>query len=1421
MKSKLKGALGIGFALVLVASLMLFALPAAAGPYEDLQPPLPNMWTGFAPQPGLLGLWFFDPAITQVGPIAQAINGDIYAHVAGATANGNDIFKSTNGGRTWSVSAVPAYYTGGAVVDMVCSSKSEDVLYLTDGNYVYKSINGATTFTLVAAADLEYQLMGACGTPITGLPITCIDVGYDSAGKPIVLIGTRYVTPHVGPDANPAVGSVYYIADETFSATWTNLQLGCYPCCGWAGGSAAGCYDVYSVAAAPGFDSVSKVYAVITAPLTSITFTVNTAAQVEIRAGDQGATFTYAGAPAGVTCSAGATPVTLVAATPNTTCTFDATAANAGGTVTIAVTEGTISWRLVSGGGVTICGGTHMVSTLGTVCNWTHIHELAWNCLWSFEIEHASHMMFPSYYATEAAIFVGVAAVIDNDGSSPGGYDYWGEGGDVYRVTDAGLLSDCIDLNIQGFTTGCLGFNHANICSLDIDNDQLAAGAWNEYQLQSPTRVYYSADGGWTWAASKKDPTGEDRTYVLFGSSIVAATRGCDCAFSLSCGAAMGDFFNQISLISMDVDEVLDMTHAPGYVFDSQIMYVLTSSADACCGDAFMLTASAGTSAATVVEGTGTVSVTVFNENGTVTTTITEAPVGTFTIDFGDAGDAVLVTALTTGTVTWTQTAPTVTATEVIDCDFDMTVGASGVAFAMDGVTEIRSLLRWDGTWWERVHSSRYYVVASTQATSMFWFTPLYDWVEVSPDFNSTDCVYMANTGFYMTRSIDAGCSWATLVYPCFDRPTISAWIVVDEDTVLASGCGTGTYSGFVYRTTNHGAQPWSSYMVKNTAKAFACCGVDFDLSLPRAADSDVLLGDACGQVFLSQDLGETWVEVYDTTTHAFAGASDQTYVVFDPGYGTAGDPGENTFYAAGGDDIGRCAYNAEALPFKQNWVYICPAAATCETCDLYRASGIDAVGDTVLYVADAGGGSDVPASVIVSGTVEICCYACAYAADCCGDFTFDEETVHPTGDISFITGELVSITGWNLVCTTTCDDDVCTFTVTGQIDIMGLSSGAVGYISFTNESPTTFYCATCSCEGITEICSSIATVLSAHLVVTTGGGTSAALTGVWRSVNPLDPMPPAYPALVEWEFLVRGTAGPHMLLHPEADALGIYPDDLWVTAASNMLWALDWVGDSSPTDYIWMWDDPLAAPVIQVSPADGALLATSTTATLEWEALDAATEYEVKVYEECPECLNPNEMKLFGTFYTTVAGETCIKITGLTAGTKYFWKVRVSCNHPQVSKWSDLRSFDTALSLVDYCSPICGAEDISLTPNFSWYAVTGATSYEIEVSTTEDFATVLASGTPTINAWDGIPQLDYSTTYYWRVRAVKDGVYSGWTYCLFSTIAEPEAPPEPVEPVIIEQSEITPTWIWVIIGIGGALTIAVIILIVTTRRVP
>ncbi len=1440
MKNKLSKIMGIGFALVLVASMMLFAIPAAAGPYDDLVPVPSNAWLEFEPTAGAFGLWFYSSTITQVGPMARAINGDIYAYVANATSptgpatpnnpGGNDVFKSSDNGRTWSVSQVPFYYfntntsaPGGAVVDMVCSSVSEDVLYLTDGNYVFKSINGGMSFALVVPADLEKKLCGACGIAITGEPITSIDLGYDGSGLPITLIGTRYVTGHFQQDGDPAVGTVLWISDETFSAEWMDLQVECFGCCpqtvptedtgvanngalpiggtltfppllpgtitltdavpdetftdpdgdgvltgdhGGAGtidystgawtitsfgagvtpgganilatyDSAYGCYDVYSVAAAPGFDNVPKVYAVVTAPLMSINFALNTAAVVTVRAGDQGATMNFTdpdGLGAEIDYEGGALPATDTL-TDNEVVVFTVDSVHAAGSVNVKVTDGTVSWRVVTlptlgVPAATFCGGTSVISTL-TVCSWNQVTELKWDCRWSYTIQHATRMMFPSYYATEPTLFVGTVAVEDFD--EAGTDDWWGEGGDVYRVADTIPASGCIDLNVQGFTTGCEGIRHANICSLDIDDaDGLLAGAWDEYQLQSPTRVYYSADGGWTWAPSKKDPTGTDRTYVLFGSA-VAGTRGCDCAFSMSCGDNIGEYFNQISLIDMEIDEVLDLTHSPDYVTDSSTMYVLTNDLDSCHAN-----------------------------------------------------------------------------------------------------QDLRSLLRWDGTYWERVHSSRFFYPLTTQDNSDFVNFPLYDWVEVSPDFNSTSVVYMANTEFYLARTIDAGCSWAPLTYPCFDRPAISAWIVVDEDTVLTAGGG--DYAGNIYRTTNHGAQPWSEFTVLNTVGVPACNGVDFDLSLPRAADSDVLFGDACGQVYLSSDLGETWAEIQDALTYGFNDEASpvQTYVVFDPGYAVADDPGESVIYAAAGTDIGRCAVDlVNALPFKQDWLYLSTATGDCLPCSLCVASGIDAAGDTVLYVSDAGvGGSVNP--ITASGTIEIDCACGDLVCGCDADFAVSTDTV-TTISGTFIDGELLEIVAFDGTCSRVWvpangEAAHCACTITADVGIRGFESGAYGTLDVS--STTTLTDAACDTEGECTTCSGAnAVALSNFLTVTVPtGGLTFCDTGVWRTVDALATINEVTGAnYVEFEFLSTGPTVPNSLLHPAATepagytAFTVYPDDLWLTWGSNVLWALDDVPGDSPTYDIWMWDDPLATQVVQLLPADGALLATTTTATLEWEALDGAEYYEVYIYSYCPTC--PENMVLFDNF-TSEYLQTCVVIEGLTPGEKYYWEVRVACGSPKVSKWSDLRTFDTALGAVPYlCSPICGSDGILLTTNYSWDAVVGATSYDLQVVAASADGTVdwtdATTYTSAENAFASIPGLEYSTVYYWRVRASNDGVYSAWAVCLFTTADEPAEVVDPGPAVVVEQNEITPTWIWVIIGIGGALTIAVVILIVTTRRVP
>jgi hypothetical protein len=1129
LKNKFTKILGVavtlGIALALVAG---FALPAAASPAETL-----NEWYKFDyPDAGEDGDWFRqgDEPITRIGEITEAINGDLYVHVVVPiedTDLGYDvcdhIFKSEDGGRTWENTGYDEVEVcsgdiprPGWVYDMVCSSIDEDVVYATDGFYVYKTDDGGDEWDLLACDSLEEQLGGACLCCLTDCiesyvgpnVITSIDVAYDEDDNPYVFIGTRahYVTcgaPCVSNGHPEYPGDVLYIGEAGYPANWTSLNLCCW---GPSDPPSTPCsYSALAVGCAPDWADSKETYVVVTSPHDERTF---------------------------------------------------------------------------------------VVYTKGTVCGWYEFAELEWDCLHSFGSLFASRIGFPDDWEDTETLFVGV---VGEDVDCP----YPSDGGDVYLATDDG----CIDLNVAGIETGCIGEEPVDIISLDVcgdtDDAALIAGAFCD------TSVYYSTDGGWSWDESEKDPTGEWLTYVLWygdcAEGALAATSGCECAFSMSCGEEVGEFWNQISLIATNIDEVRYLGFSPGYVCeDSETMFMVTWS--------------------------------------------------------------------------WGY--------EQEEC------------YCYEWCDETSSLFRHDGTYWERVY------LGSPDCEEAEHI----DWVFVSPDFNTTNCVYVANKDFGMWRSTDAGCSWDLVSFPCAPRDCISAVVVIDEDIVIAGGADGSYYDccdparGYVFKTTRHGARPWKDYEVDGVGDI-----ISFDLEPGYEDPGTVLLGDNMSQVYISEDGGEEWDLVGDCAT--VLGGTNPTWVAFDPGYAT-----NNIIYAAAGEVIARCTIDWDEDWVDQEWEELCD--------QLGEAWGIKAAGDTALYVTD------------VAQVEEV---------------TIDDVDYYIAG-------------------------------------------------------------------------------------------------GVLRSLNP----DAEDEDDVVFERVAEGLIVDETELH-----------DLWLTCdtsdegcAENVLWSLDWYD----LENVWVYEDTLAAPVVLDLPVDGQKLTTTDEATLSWKELCGADCYEVDLYRYCAECPDEKltvDLCLECEPYDDVAcgppiecdwfeccpctEEICIVVDDLEPGTTYYWQVRVCQGQPTLSKWSEERTFTTALLAVpfaDLCSPDCGAQDIILTPSFSWGEVDGATGYDVELATTETFTVGVIKGKTTVNAWKPGVTLEYATTYYWRVRAFKDGVYSGWTYCLFTTMEEPVEPPPPVEVVVpppppapvinIPPAQmITPTWIYAIIGVGAALAIVVIVLIVRTRRPP
>ncbi len=91
--------------------------------------------------------------------------------------------------------------------------------------------------------------------------------------------------------------------------------------------------------------------------------------------------------------------------------------------------------------------------------------------------------------------------------------------------------------------------------------------------------------------------------------------------------------------------------------------------------------------------------------------------------------------------------------------------------------------------------------------------------------------------------------------------------------------------------------------------------------------------------------------------------------------------------------------------------------------------------------------------------------------------------------------------------------------------------------------------------------------------------------------------------------------------------------------------------------------------------------------------------------------------------------------------------------------------------------SPANASTDILDSQTFTWSSSTGATSYQIQISTDSTFTSTFKDTTQTTTSYTA-HGLSYSMTYYWRVRASNTNGNSDWsTIWSFTTLFPPNAP--------------------------------------------
>jgi hypothetical protein len=122
--------------------------------------------------------------------------------------------------------------------------------------------------------------------------------------------------------------------------------------------------------------------------------------------------------------------------------------------------------------------------------------------------------------------------------------------------------------------------------------------------------------------------------------------------------------------------------------------------------------------------------------------------------------------------------------------------------------------------------------------------------------------------------------------------------------------------------------------------------------------------------------------------------------------------------------------------------------------------------------------------------------------------------------------------------------------------------------------------------------------------------------------------------------------------------------------------------------------------------------------------------------------------------------------LSGLSNETTYYWRVQAKSGD-QLSGWSDTCSFTTlpaTPAVPTLLSPANNSTNISLSPTVSWTTVSGALTYDVQVSTSSGFAPIFIEDSTLVAGSKALSGLANAVTYYWRVKAVNAGGPGAWT---------------------------------------------------------
>lgn len=181
----------------------------------------------------------------------------------------------------------------------------------------------------------------------------------------------------------------------------------------------------------------------------------------------------------------------------------------------------------------------------------------------------------------------------------------------------------------------------------------------------------------------------------------------------------------------------------------------------------------------------------------------------------------------------------------------------------------------------------------------------------------------------------------------------------------------------------------------------------------------------------------------------------------------------------------------------------------------------------------------------------------------------------------------------------------------------------------------------------------------------------------------------------------------------------------------------------------------PPAAPIL-LTPPDASTGIAVNGVTFDWNTVASATSYRIQI------SLSPSFTTTFVNQVTGGTSQYTHNNPPFTNNTTYYWRVNAT-NAGGTGNWSQVWSFTTIESAPiapTLISPPNNSVDVSLTPVLDWNDVSTATSYRVQVSTSQTFTTTVVNTLVTTGSTYTVPSgvLQGYSVYYWRVAAINGG---------------------------------------------------------------